>query len=522
MSKLLSGSIVWRILLWLGLSCRESVAGRICRALGRSWRGSRTKRFFVNRLDAPASTTASSRANRVLCWWNACLARVHRFPACVRGSLICRLWRAIVRACAGSRLLGWVFRGGTNAVLLFLIALYTPIHFLMLGVSIPVLTSTWDELLLLVCFGWILWQRMDRTQPLPTRSNPLDAPVFVFLGIGLALMFAVCPFFGIAVAGYRATVQYILWFYVAARMIRDDADLLRIYATLVAIALLVALHGIYQYIVAVPIPAKWVAAAETSVRTRVYSIFGSPNIMGCFMTLFAPMAVALAYYVKNRWLKLGCWAAGGCMCLACLFTMSRGAWVAMAAAVLVFAILQDRRLLVVILIAGAVALCLPFVQTRLGFLLTPEYQAASANGGRGSRWDIGLGYLMDSNPWLGFGLGMFGGAIAVQNKVYPWISYFYMDNYYLKILVEMGYLGLAAFLFMMAGLFCTGLRAVWRTKKQRSRFSPLVCGMLSGMAGVMVHCYSENIFEEPYMMAMFWLLAAMIVYLGFLRKPEKC
>ena len=53
---------------------------------------------------------------------------------------------------------------------------------------------------------------------------------------------------------------------------------------------------------------------------------------------------------------------------------------------------------------------------------------------------------------LGFGLGRFGGAVAMQNKVIEEtkdFSYFYMDNYYLKTLVEMGYLGLAALFFFI-------------------------------------------------------------------------
>ena len=49
----------------------------------------------------------------------------------------------------------------------------------------------------------------------------------------------------------------------------------------------------------------------------------------------------------------------------------------------------------------------------------------------------------------------------------------------------------------------------------------MCAGMLSGMAGVLVHCYFENIFEEPYMMVYFWAIAAMIVYFGFLRKPQE-
>ena len=48
----------------------------------------------------------------------------------------------------------------------------------------------------------------------------------------------------------------------------------------------------------------------------------------------------------------------------------------------------------------------------------------------------------------------------------------------------------------------------------------MAVGIFSGLCGVLVHCYFENIFEEPYMMAYFWGLAAMLMYLGFFSKPK--
>ena len=112
---------------------------------------------------------------------------------------------------------------------------------------------------------------------------------------------------------------------------------------------------------------------------------------------------------------------------------------------------------------------------------------------------------------LGFGLGRFGGAVAMQNKVIEEtkdFSYFYMDNYYLKTLVEMGYLGLAFFILLLFGLVLWSLRSIGRTgytKGDRTRV--LAVSMFAGMCGVLVHCYFENIFEVPYMMAYFWSMA---------------
>ena len=57
------------------------------------------------------------------------------------------------------------------------------------------------------------------------------------------------------------------------------------------------------------------------------------------------------------------------------------------------------------------------------------------------RWATGLDLLHSANSWLGFGLGRFGGAVAMQNKVIEeteTFEYLYRDIYYLKALVEMG------------------------------------------------------------------------------------
>ena len=48
----------------------------------------------------------------------------------------------------------------------------------------------------------------------------------------------------------------------------------------------------------------------------------------------------------------------------------------------------------------------------------------------------------------------------------------------------------------------------------------LVVSMFAGMCGVLVHCYFENIFEVPYMMAYFWSMAAAVMYLGYFRKRK--
>lgn len=524
MSNILETSVVWRLVCLFLASWQNSKLRDIFQRFSASAKFSVTGRVLSAIFGCSAAMTVHSRCRRLLSQINLALWRLgHHLTAALHGSLLYRAYHAIFTVGRNSKCLGWLFRSGMTGMLLVSIGLYAILDYFLRDVfAVPVLSSVWDECLMLLALLWVIYRRMFNTRPILSRVSPLDPAVFLFVSMGLALLLIAAPFFSIGVSGYRATVQYMLWFFLVTRLLRNDRDFTLLYVTLVTAAFLIALHGIYQFIVAVPIPDKWVADAEGSVRTRVFSIFGSPNIMGDFMVLFAPMAAGLAYWCRGARAKLLCWFVTFCMGMACLFTMSRAAWGAMAVAVLVFALLVDRRLIALMCVALLVALCIPFVSSRLGFLLTPEFQAANNNGGRGSRWDIALTYLA-LDPVFGFGLGMFGGAVAMQHQIYKWVSYFYVDNYYLKILVEMGWIGFSCYLFLLAALLFNGVRACYRTSREPKETSPLpLCaGMLSGMCGVLFHCYFENIFEEPYMMAYFWTMAAMIVYLGFYRRRPR-
>ncbi len=494
---------------------RSSILGRFVEFWRRTWVHSGLYALLIWLMSLPCLEEGSA-VQRGLDRCNTRLGRCNRLYAALYSSRLQRCWAAVCRVGQESRLLGWVFREGAVGVLILALGLYTPVDYLLRDVfSIPVVSSGWDEGLLLLAFVWVLLLRVKERPTLPAATSPLDLPVVFFLSMCIALFVIRLRLVPINIAGLRATAQYILWFFLATRLIRSDRLCKILYGTLIAVAAIIALHGIYQFIVAAPIPSHWTDQAESAVRTRVYSIFGSPNIMGDFMVMFAPMSAALAYYLKNKYARLACWFITFTMCFSCLFTMSRGAWVALVVAVLIFAILVDRRLIVLMVLAFVAAMFLPFVASRIGYLFTAEYAASSARGGRSVRWEQAISYLKASNPVFGIGFGMFGGAVAMQNPVSTWMKYFYTDNYYIKILSENGYVGLVSFILMMAGVVWTGLRGWFRQRKQPH--APLCAGMLAGLCGVLTHCYFENIFEEPYMAVCFWTIAAMMMYLGYIR-----
>ncbi len=457
----------------------------------------------------------------------------------LRNSLFYRILLAIkngyLRLSAHSRILSLINRLNLHQWLLVAFGLYLPLEYAIRDVlGIAFLASVWEELFIVVGIGMVLWRRaLEQAEGLD-RETPVDAWILLFAGVGLGLMSLVRPYPALAMPGDRIVLQYMVWFFILLRLVENDRDCQVLYVTWCLLLGLLSLHCLYQYAVGVEIPATWVSQTEMGVRTRVFSITGSPNIMGSLLVLLAPLCAGGIYYCRKPWLKLFCLALVGGALLALLFTFSRGAWIGMIVAVLLFALFVDKRLIA--LMAAGVSLVLvavPSITNRITYLFTQDFAEASAVGGRAMRWELGRTLLTENNPWLGFGLGRYGGAVAMQNKILDateTFDYFYLDNYYLKTMVEMGYLGFIFYCLLILALVIWGLRAIQQSGTRLSTLSgdPVVRGMgnyrilavsmFSGMMGVLVHCLFENIFEEPYMTAYFWGMAAMLLYVGFFRK----
>ena len=484
-------------------------------ALSRGWRSAYQTSYTKKLRDAYAAApdpAMSSIWHRFLAWIETLLGKAA--PAC-SGGLIDRIANS-------ASLKRWF---------MFAFAMYLPIEYVLRDVLKTSVASFWEEAFIAIGLALVIWRTLTRKCPGSfSRATTLEVALLLYMAVGLLLVQIVADYPAIAFAGWRAQYEYILWFFIMIRLFddREDARLL-LYAFLAAVSF-IALHGIYQYIIGVPIPANWVAEADASVRTRVFSITGSPNILGSLMILAAPTAAALIYYCEKPRAKIFFFCVTGIICLCDLFTFSRGSWVGLVAAVILFALFVDARLLIAMLgLISAILIAVPTIAQRLAYLFTNDYTEAAEKGGRSVRWATGLDLLHENSPWLGFGLGRFGGAVAMNNKVLDEteeFSYFYMDNYYMKTLVETGYLGLIAFILCLAVLVLLGFKAIYRAGRgyktdyskdplmRNVKNDQILCvGVFCGLAAVLVHCYWENIFEEPYMMAYFWSLAAVLLIL---------
>ncbi len=381
-----------------------------------------------------------------------------------------------------------------------------------------ILGSVWDELfLILLVMLWIFKWIANRKDE-GFKTSPMDVPLFIFISAMLLCLILNSPDFSIALEGFRAIVQYMLWYFVVIQILRGEKNAKTVTTFFVIVVGLLALHGIYQYIIGVEMPAGWVDQNEAGVRTRVYSIFTSPNVFGSLLTLALPMAISLAVINENKRGKAIFTLIALCMMASLVFTSSRGAWIGFALAIGIYVLLKDKRLIIPCIIGAVlVVVAVPSVGNRISYMLSPEYIESSLKGGRLVRWLTGL-EIFANNPVFGVGLGHFGGAVAINHELRllvnaELIDTFYMDNYMLKTAVESGIVGFSAFAVLMYSVIVNGFRTIKISATKVSK--ELSTGIVGGLCGVIAHNFVENVFEVPMMTSLFWMFVAVVMNIWY-------
>ncbi|WP_353093403.1 O-antigen ligase family protein [Tissierella praeacuta] len=389
-------------------------------------------------------------------------------------------------------------------LLIFIPASYFVLDFIIRRTrGLAVLGSIWDELALIILTLYIITKRILSGGKIKHNFTPMGLPATIYIIMGICHVLIIAPNLGIAIEGFRAVFQHILWYFIATQFIRSIEDSERVINLMLSIGLFMGVHAVYQYIARVPMPGNWVDTTE-NIKTRAFSIVGSPNILGVIFVLFIPIAISMFITHKNKYMKMFYLCASGFMTLGLLLTLSRGAWLAFALAMFIFIISLNPRLIVPFMaFVGIFILFGGSLSQRLLFMLSPVYLVKSAAGGRLYRWDIGL-KMWRRNRLFGVGLGRFGGAVAINNQLAP----FYLDNYYLKTLTEMGIYGIVGLAFVVICFIIFSIKIIRYQDDIRKRI--VAIGLFSGAIGVLAQNFVENIFEVPAMIIYFWIVIALI------------
>ncbi len=400
----------------------------------------------------------------------------------------------------------------------YLVAIY-PILYFVAGISnISFLVSLWDELLIIFCVGiWFFRWVADR-KDFNFAWTPVDFSLIIFFVVCIAL-FVIgslnkLGFDTLGFDGLRAVIEYMFFFFIVVKLLRSEDGAKNVLKLMIMTGVVMSLHGIYQYITKVDTPAYWTDKVEVSSGPRVFSFVGSPNVLGCLLALVIPLAISLIFSEKDWIQKVLYTIASGLMGVCILLTGSRSSWIALGCALIIYAILSRKYYLIIGLFVVALLAytMVSSVRSRIDYMLDPAYIVSSFTGGRFARWPKALEEFY-INLLFGKGFGQFGGSVATINKVK---GAFYVDNYYIKAAVEMGIFGLVTFLVALYNGVVWSLRASYKVEDKVSK--GLIQSGFGAMVGILVTNVVLNNFDAPSVTTYFWTIAAVCVFLGFVRK----
>ncbi|HBQ63538.1 MAG TPA: hypothetical protein DD727_01135 [Clostridiales bacterium] len=267
-----------------------------------------------------------------------------------------------------------------------------------------------------------------------------------------------------------------------------------------------SLYGFFQYAMGIEVDETLVDTLVSGSIRRLFSTMGNPNNYAEYLLLCLPFFAASFLNAKTVRTKL----LVGFLALLPLgnlyLTSSRSSWLGLVVAACVFLFITERRLLPVLLLAGAglVPLLPASILQRLGTI-----GRDSSSTYRLKIWDGSLRLLRDY--WLtGIGQGpapfmaLFPNYSTLRGVVHSHMLP-------LQIWIETGISGFLAFVWMMGRLVKKTLAHAF-SGADRER-TVLMAAALSGLAGLIFTGSFEYVWFYPRVMGMFWIVTGFLMAL---------
>jgi len=464
--------------------------------------------------------------DRRLAW--LALALIAIGAGLIAGAYVAVLSPLLAVIAAAALVVGLLMLRSTQWGFFALIAVACLLPFGALPIQIGFRPTFLDVILLVLLFVWasafiVGWRR-------EFIATPLGWPILLFMALA-------CASFVAGMVHSRPT-SYVIrhfaeiliaigLFFVTVNSVRDIKRLRQIVLVLMLAGAAEAAIGIVLYV----IPQTWairllsalgrfnypVGAGvlrfiddDTAGTLRAIGTSVDPNVLGGLMVLIGGLLGAQLFARRpllSRWLIVPMLGAVG-LCL--YLTYSRAAMAGLAAGLLLLGVVRYRKLLVLMAIAGVIALFLPQTQ---GYI-------ARAVGGlraedRSTQMRLGeykdAFILIQRYPWFGVG---FAGTPDID-------TYLGVSSAYLLLAEQMGLVGLAVFLLIMIWYLAYTLGVWRRLAPDDGELEPLLLGVVAGLfgalvAGVLDHYFFN--FDFPHSVTLFWLYIGLGVAAATLAK----
>jgi putative inorganic carbon (hco3(-)) transporter len=379
-----------------------------------------------------------------------------------------------------------------------------------------------------------LWIILTLADDGPSGFTPIHLSLIVFWAVAV-LASALAPEKSLGVKGLRSIAftegiskltLYLMFFVMLARLLRSARLRSWVLTAYLHVALFISAYGIQQAIYGAKALATWVdPESPLSKTTRAFSYLNNPNVLAAYLLPAIALSISAIFVWQGKLPKLlaivmvvlNCW---------CMYaTQSRGGWIAAIALLLVMvigifywfrpflnpfwqvALLPIVFISVTIIVGGGVA-ALPILRERIGSIFVGR--GDSSNSFRINVYQA-VGQMIQKNPLLGIGYGD-----RVFKKVYPIFqinpkfSALSAYSIYLETIVEMGFIGLIAFVWTLLVTWLNAVLPLFKLRENQDSHYFWLVGALAGSIGLAVQGFFDTVWYRPDINMLWWLTLGLI------------
>jgi len=371
----------------------------------------------------------------------------------------------------------------------------------------------------------------------PAIRDPLLPLLVAFTAVAVVSAILNATPARVALLGIVMTVDAFAVYFLARMLPIGRRGIAVVIGTMVAVAAAVSVVGLLQIMLHPDLLGFGSFAGRFGEGGRITSFLGNPNMVAAVVGFTLPFPLFGARHLSTSRGRRLAFAVLVAFCLALLLTFSRGAWLAVLLGALVGILVFDRRALMTLVGAVAIAWMLSVVMPRHVLLAQADIPTYFPESGSPNIIDSTLDRLdevyesrdlrmrfireglviVQDNPVIGVGPGRYGGAATsiIPSPVYEeydtgLYGFRTVHNFWLHLLGEVGVVGTAIFLTLIAGLL---LRFVGAARDARHVGNPGAFLLFAGTGTAIVistlNNATEMIFEGNFPSFVVWLVVGL-------------
>lgn len=364
-----------------------------------------------------------------------------------------------------------------------------------------------DLFIFVVFFAWMAKMAVKKELGV-VRRNPLNGPIMIYI-----LICVVSSVNGMIAGRVQLKdsffyilkyFEYFLIFFMVGNNLRTVKQIKVFVFFLILTCLIVC-------------AVAWVQIPSgTRITAPFESEGGEPNTFAGYLLLMMSLMLGFFIYAQKRKERILWFGAFIFTFVPFIMTLSREGWVSLVPMLLVYIVLSKRARYPLIFFLVMFGLLLPFVTPKVvkdraqdTFSAERQYEIAGrkfyvseSTAARIDAWKLAMTKL-SMRPIIGAGVP--GGSV--------------IDNQYVRVLIETGFVGFVSFLWMISQLFRMSVRVYKQSEDPFSR--SLSIGFICGIIALLTQSMGGAVFILIRIMEPFWFLAALVLALPEVQADEK-